>query len=151
MEALKHRGLNQSDLAREIDVRPGTVSALLSGETSPKVETLDAICRTLKVYPTWLMLGVGQRYFEDSATEFAPVSLQNQAITERMPHGVDQWLADHPELSDDDRAWMRAVPWPMAHVRQPDLVYLTMLSAYRQAREAQPRPPSSPDGHRARP
>jgi len=149
-EALKHRGINQSELARRINVRAGTISTLLSGESAPSVETLTAVCQALKVYPSYIMLGLEPKYFDDSSTALAPV--EPPPPQQRPAHGIDQWLSEHPEIEEDERAWLRAIPWPVAHVRQPDLVYLTVLSVYRQAREARPRTPvAGPAVARSRP
>jgi transcriptional regulator with XRE-family HTH domain len=158
-EALQHRKINQSELARRTDVRPGTISSILSGEKVPTVETLAAICNALKVYPSWIMLGEGPKYVTDSGDGFAPVVLSDGKTAPIRTHGVDQWLAQTTtELTEDESAWMRAIPWPAAHIQQPDLVYLTMLSVYRQARQAQPpsiaaAPPARvlPDRNKVRP
>lgn len=130
---LEERNMSQSELARRIGVRNGTVSDLLSGKTVPGTDTLLAVCEVLGAHPTFVMLGVGPKYRSDAdELEPAPVEVRNAT------HGIDQWLGEHPEVTEDERAWMRAVPWPVAHVKQSDLVYLTMLSVYRQAREAKP-------------
>lgn len=131
---LEECNLSQSELARRIKVRNGTISDLLSGKTVPGADTLLAICEVLGAHPTYVMLGVGPKYRSDGADELEPVIADVRNAT----HGIDQWLSDHPEVTEDERAWMRAVPWPVAHVKQPDLVYLTVLSVYRQAREAKP-------------
>lgn len=99
----------------------------------PSVETLYAICKELDVLPSYLMLGIGPKSQKDSSQTLEPVPLPDELRRTSYTHGVDQWLSEHPELSEDDKAWMRAVPWPQAHVRQPDLVYLTVLTAYKQA------------------
>ena len=134
-ELLRERSMSQSELARRMKVRDGTISDILSGKTVPNTDTLSAMCDVLDAYPSYVMLGLGPKWRSDSLSELEAVQLPEGA---RATHGVDQWLADHSDLSEDERAWMRAVPWPVAHVRQPDLVYLTVLSAYRQAREAKP-------------
>jgi transcriptional regulator with XRE-family HTH domain len=156
---LLHRGLNQSELARRIGTRIGTVSGIMLGKQIPETETLYAICQELRAYPSWLLLGLGPKYYEDSATELAPVTMpQADRLAAQAPVrallGVEQWLAEHPELSGDECAWMRVFPWPSPHLRQSDLVYLTAISIYRQARSVQPPPrtpaPPAQDGARSR-
>lgn len=130
-EALEHRKINRSELARRSKIRAGTITALLNGPGEPSLGTLYVVCMMLKVYPSYILLGLGPKYMDETPAE---VDGQPQA------HGVDQWLAQHPELDEDERAWLRAVPWPVAHVKQPDLIYIAVLSAYRESRAAKPAP-----------
>lgn len=134
-EALEYRKLNKGELASQIGMRPGSVGAILAGAQQPSAETLTLICQKLRVHPSYIMLGLEPKYLEDSATGLAPVD----APLPPPRTGIDQWLlANAASVTDDERAWMRAVPWPQPHLRQTDLVYWTVLSAYREARTAQP-------------
>jgi transcriptional regulator with XRE-family HTH domain len=122
--------MTQRALASAIGMRETTVSQILNGDQAPQAETLAVMCKHLRVHPSWIMLGLEPRYFEDSAHGLAPVQVPQPALL-----GVDQWLADMGvDVTSDERAWMRAVPWPTPHVRQSDTAYLMALAAYRQAR-----------------
>jgi transcriptional regulator with XRE-family HTH domain len=137
-EALNHRKMTQRALAEAVSMRETSVSQILSGEQAPKAETIAAICQHLRVHPSWIMLGIEPRYFEDSASNLSPVQ-PAQALL-----GVDHWLNEMRDTTPDERAWMRAVPWPTPHLRQPDSVYLMALAAYRQTLSGKGRLPEEP-------
>lgn len=130
-EALEHRKIKKSHLAARAKIRAGTITQLMNGPGEPSLGTLYVVCMILQVFPSYILLGIGPKWMDESLPEES-LSSAPQA------HGIDQWLAAHPELTEDERAWMRAVPWPVAHVKQPDLVYINVLSAYRESRTAKP-------------
>lgn len=136
-EALDHRGMSQRDLARAIDYGETPLSAVLSGKSSPKPETLMSICQTLRAHPSWVLLGMEPAYFEDG----------DVPMTKNAPWGVDRWITESSEgraASDDEKAWLRSVPWPSPHVRYPDMIYAMVLMAYRQTKNNQSETSLSP-------
>lgn len=117
--------MTQRELARIVGIGDTPMGRILNGEAAPRPETLIAVCQALRVYPSWVLLGLLPAYFEDSAEPAPP-----------PPRGIDRWLDESAEgraATDDEKAWMRTVPWPAPHVRHPDMVYAMILLAYRQA------------------
>ncbi len=51
-ELLEKKGMSSAELSRRIDVTKATVSNLITGKTSPSVETLMRIAEVLEV-PFW--------------------------------------------------------------------------------------------------
>jgi transcriptional regulator with XRE-family HTH domain len=124
--------MRRKELAVAVGMTPTSVGQILAGIQQPGADTLSALCRELRVHPNWIMLGVEPRYLEDSSTDLPPVNTGAPVL------GIDQWLAEQRDMTPDERAWMRAVPWVSPHVKQPNLVYQLVLSAYRQSHTRSP-------------
>lgn len=124
-EALGHRRISQRDLARNIRVGEPTVSAVLQGKQFPKAETLMAMCKELRVHPSYVMLGVEPKYL-DSGEMWQPVGKPAPRLS-----GVDSWLQQQ-EVSDEEAAWLRSLPWLDPMRRYQDSVYRLLLIAYQQ-------------------
>lgn len=127
--------MTRGELAELAGVRKNTVGDILSGATiSPGVDTVMRLCTALRVYPNYIILGILPRFFEDSA-DFTPI----QPPAPNVTLGVDQWLAEEPgKLTNEERAYMRALPWQDPKIRQPDSIYLLALATYRQSRGRAP-------------
>ena len=54
-EALRIRGLKQTDISSRSGIAPGTISNYAQGKYAPKDENLRKIARALSVNPAWLM------------------------------------------------------------------------------------------------
>lgn len=133
-DALEQRGIKQRDLAIEIGLGENTISGILNGKQAPQTESLVRICKGLNVNPAWALSGIGPR--------FSPPGEQVRGVeivsTRASVLGVDRWLAESDEgraATDDEKAWLRAVPWPAPHVMQQDLTYHLVLTGYRQAKK----------------
>jgi hypothetical protein len=104
------------------------VGRILAGEAEPRPSTLVALCSALGVTPSWVLMGLRPAYIEDlPAQPLQPV--------EQRPD-VERWLEDTPEgqaATEEERGWLRAMPWPAPAERQPDHVYQLTLLAYRQS------------------
>lgn len=59
-EKLKEKGLKQADIARATGKSTVAVSKWLSGQNTPKTESLVKIAKMLGVTPTWLATGQGE-------------------------------------------------------------------------------------------
>lgn len=127
-EALAYRRISQRDLARNIRVGEPTISAVLQGKQSPKAETLMAICRELRVHPSYVMLGLEPKYL-DSGEQWQPVGRPPPRLS-----GVDSWLAQQ-DVSDDEAAWLRSLPWLDPMREYQDSVYRLLLIAHQQMRQ----------------
>lgn len=60
-EAMRKRGVNQSELARRLHVKPGTVNQWFRGKrpAQPKAEQLAGIPNALGISGHWLLTGDG--------------------------------------------------------------------------------------------
>lgn len=126
-EALAHRGISARELSRRIGVGETPVGRILNGEASPNVTTLKDICTELRVRPTYVFYGEGPRYNEDPE--------ESTAVKRAPTLGIERWLQETSEgrgVTDDERAWLLAVPWVAPHQRQSDAVYQLILLGYRQ-------------------
>lgn len=54
-EALRIRGLKQTDISSRSGIAPGTISNYAQGKYAPKDENLRKIAAALRVNPAWLM------------------------------------------------------------------------------------------------
>ena len=54
-EALRIRGLKQTDISSRSGIAPGTISNYAQGKYTPKDENLRKIAAALRVNPAWLM------------------------------------------------------------------------------------------------
>lgn len=54
-EALRVRGLKQTDISSRSGIAPGTISNYAQGKYAPKDENLRKIAAALRVNPAWLM------------------------------------------------------------------------------------------------
>ena len=134
-QAMRKRGLTQTELAEQAKVRNNTLGDILSGKTAaPGVDTIAKLCLALRANPNYVILGLLPRFFEESSTELQPV-----AVPENQRLGVDQWISEM-RLSTEERAYMRALRWDDPRARQSDMVYLLALAAYRQSRVGQAEP-----------
>ena len=57
--ARERLGLTQSDVARELKVKPQTVQQWESGQTSPRPKRIHKLAEVLKVSDVWLLTGQG--------------------------------------------------------------------------------------------
>lgn len=57
--AMERAGINQSELARRLGIRPQSVQGWVSGESEPRRHRIDQIARVLEVSPRWLRAGGG--------------------------------------------------------------------------------------------
>lgn len=77
---LERRRMSQSDLARAIHMNQGSISRLLSGKTSPTIETLQAIARAFQMSVTTV-------YRAASVLKDLPVK---DALAERIANDLDK-------------------------------------------------------------
>lgn len=127
-EAIAYRRVSQSDLARGIGVGATLISEVLNGKRDPILENALAMMLWLRVNPGWIVCGVEPKYLDEkqreSSRELLPVNLT----------GAERWILDTAEsITQQERAFLRAVPFPHPEVQQPDVVYQMVLTAYRQA------------------
>lgn len=139
-EALSHRRMTQRDLARNIRVGEPTISAVLQGKQAPQAATLMAICKELRVHPSYVMLGLEPKYL-DSGEMWQPVGKPPPRLS-----GVDAWLASQA-VSDEEAAWLRSLPWLEPLREYNDSVYRLLLIAHQQMRQQSTDGPVSQDGH----
>lgn len=139
-EALGHRRITQRDLARNIRVGEPTISAVLQGKQAPQGATLMAMCKELRVHPSYVMLGLEPKYL-DSGDMWPPVGRSPP-----RPNGVDAWLQQQ-DVSEEEAAWLRSLPWLDPLRQYQDSVYRLLLIAYQQMRPQAPDRSPSPDGH----
>lgn len=118
--------MSQRELARRVGIGETPVGRILNGDAEPKPDTLIAMCQALEVHPSWVLMGIEPAYLEGESGD----------LPARAHWGIDAWIAESLEgrnANEDERAWLRAVPWPAPHVRYPDMVYAMVLLSYRQA------------------
>lgn len=130
-EALDHRaqtdGMNRTKLAELVGMRKTSITDILNGGRSPSGDSLTRIMQVLRVWPNYAILGVPPKYHED-ASEPHP-----EASPPVVP-GIERWLAQYRgDLTDAERAWLRAFPWKSPDVLEPDHVYLMALAIHRQS------------------
>lgn len=118
--------MSQARVAQKAKVDPATFGDMLRGIRSPRPESLRAICKALGVNPSFIKTGVGERYARADG---------QPAIVQAPNTGIERWLATQQGVSLDEQAWLRAVPWPDPHIQYHDLVYITVLQAFRNMRE----------------
>jgi transcriptional regulator with XRE-family HTH domain len=138
-EAIAHRGISQRDLARNIRVGEPTISAVIQGKQSPKAETLMAICKELRVHPSYVMLGLEPKYL-DSGAMWQPVGAPAQRLS-----GVDAWLSTQ-DVPEEAAAWLRSLPWAEPMRQYQSSVYKLLLIAFEQMHPHSPDRSSPSDG-----
>jgi transcriptional regulator with XRE-family HTH domain len=136
-ELVEDKGWNNAEFARQLHVTPNTASDLLRGLSSPKKPTLIRICRLFLVTPGWVLFG------PPMPKKLAPgASLDVPAVPRRgdpAHPGLEQWLrgtTEGKDTSKGERAWLRALPWPIDVPRCPDEAYSLALQAFRAVEEA---------------
>lgn len=55
----KEQGLNQSGLAKALNITPASVSTMISGRTKPSAQTIQQICDKFGYNRDWLLTGEG--------------------------------------------------------------------------------------------
>lgn len=134
-QAMKHRGFDNTRLAKETGMRRNSIGDILGGG-APGADSIIRICLALRTHSDYVLMGIGPRWFEDSAVDLQPVSPKPALVM-----GVDQWLAsEKAALSNEERAYMQNRTWPEPTKMQPASVYLSALAQYRKQRAAAPAP-----------
>ncbi|WP_230457197.1 helix-turn-helix domain-containing protein [Leptospira santarosai] len=116
-KVFEESGLNQSDFAESIGLKPSSFSDLLYGRAkNPSVETVSNLIKTYNVNPLWLMTGEGP----EKNPRHSPSPLSEEKIREMDLHDrrmrrinttpgagdtIDAFLA----LSERDRATVDAL------------------------------------------
>lgn len=89
---------NASSIARTVNTTPQTISNLLAGETSPRVELVEAICNAYPdLNPTWLITGHGEMTFTGK------VSNKSEGLAEKFIKALEQEVEDLKQ--DKERLW----------------------------------------------
>lgn len=133
-EGLARRGWGQTDLAKAITKRDGTISDLFSGEKATRQSTLDAVCNALEMSFHYLIMGTEPKW-----TNGAKSASSTELRAVPMSLGVDLWLADTPEgrsTTSLEREMMRAAPWHDPYVRYEDEAYRLVLLGFRRTLNA---------------
>ncbi|MDI7165923.1 helix-turn-helix domain-containing protein [Leptospira santarosai] len=110
-KVFEESGLNQSDFAESIGLKPSSFSDLLYGRAkNPSVETVSNLIKTYNVNPLWLMTGEGP----EKNPRHAPSPLSEEKIREMDLHdrrvrkmtttpGATEMLDDYLTLDERDR------------------------------------------------
>jgi hypothetical protein len=135
-------GMTKGKLADMVGMRPNSITDMLAGTRDPGHQNISKVMLALRVWPNYVSLGILPKYFEDSAGALQPVSLPTGTQLD-----VDRWLVEHPELSSDDRAFLRAYPWRDPSARKSDAAYLMVLATHK-THSRLAKPDGKSDGHR---
>lgn len=80
---MAERDWGQKDLAAALEIKPPSVSQLLSGETNPRLETIEAVAGALEV--------PAARLLEEERSSNIPVRIRE--LLEKLPHNSPYWSA----------------------------------------------------------
>jgi transcriptional regulator with XRE-family HTH domain len=131
------RGLTQRELARKANIGENAVGDALNGTRLSRRQTYVAICKALGINHMWALLGHGERDADEKAASVDDgAEASASQLLKPVSLGIDRWLTDTPEgrgTTQEEREYLRSVPFPKPRERHPDIVYHLTLVAYRQA------------------
>jgi transcriptional regulator with XRE-family HTH domain len=124
--------MRQAELARRVNARPNTISALLTGKSLPQQSTLVAICWELGVWDSWVLYGPPNPKHIDAASKARGISvLQGHLPRKSAGTGLRQWLdntAEGRRTTAEERDWLCGIAWPP---ERADAAYELAVRAYR--------------------
>lgn len=99
--AMKKRGIGQSELARRVGTRQGTIQNLLSGASKRSTCTVE-LALALEISPTWLGTGLGPPSpWASTSHEARTIARRFDELTESQKQEVIGYM-DYIVLRSDD-------------------------------------------------
>lgn len=140
--------LNPTELSRLSGLDRKTITDMMDGLRAPRKTTFQRACEAMGANPHFILWGAEPMLVPAGepvqfAAERPPSTSHLQPV--QLP-GVERWLADHGEVSPDERSWLRTAQFPMPHTKYPDMVYRVLLATYQQMRDFRPFDGAAPPG-----
>ena len=110
------RGLNQAEIARHLGVSKAQVGSIFNGPSSPTLDTIEKICRILKIPPFFLILHdleseettqlIGEGYDSSTLEAARDALIMNRNARSLFELGASDKLAKAKKLSKESHSKM---------------------------------------------
>jgi hypothetical protein len=136
-QAIQELGTSVGALARAANLNTETVHDALNGIRRTDSRTWRKLGAVLRHQHLWLQHGMGERRMseEEAVAELSELKLQSQTkLAPVSSAGVERWLTHWGELlsvTPEERDWLHKFQWLDPSQQYGDMVYKSVLDAYR--------------------